>query len=354
MANLFGKNYSRSELIQKVGDISQIGGVKILEMKGGRSEGVQIARFWTGSGLEFDVNISRGMGIGAFRYKGIAFAWMSATGDVAPCYYEPRGGGLDRSYAGGLMHTCGLRQVGAPCEDEGEELGLHGRISNIPADQVCADTYWDGDDYILFITGKVKEVSALGENIILSRRISTRLGSNEVCIEDTVENAGPMSSPHMILYHTNFGFPLIDKGSRLVIPSNTVVDFIEGNPVPESVYGIFNETHQDAGAQIYFHDTVAKNGWSGYVIANDTLGLGLQVSYQKKNLPQLINWVYLEPGRNVVEVGPSNCKCFGRKSEKEAGTLEYLEPGEIRNYQIQFKVLSNQNELELAVKAYQK
>ena len=218
MANLFGREYLKAELIQKVGDISQICGVKILEMKDGRSSGVQIARFWTGSGLEFDVNISRGMGMGAFRYKGIPFAWISATGDVAPWYYEPRGGGLDRSYAGGLMHNSGLRQVGAPCEDEGEELGLHGRISNIPADQVCAEGHWDGDEYNISVSGKVREVSALGENLILSRKIFTKLGSSEVCIEDTIENAGPASSPHMILYHTNFGFPLIDKGSRLVIP----------------------------------------------------------------------------------------------------------------------------------------
>ena len=354
MANLFRKNYTKLELMQKVGDISQICGVKVIELKGGRSEGVQIARFWTGSGLEFDVNISRGMGIGAFRYKGISFAWMSATGDVAPWYYESRNGGLDRSYAGGLMHNSGLRQVGAPCEDEGEELGLHGRISNLPADHVCADGYWDKDDYIVFVYGKVREASALGENLVLSRKISTRLGSSEISIEDTVENAGPISSPHMILYHTNFGFPLIDKGTRLVIPSKRVIDFTDGKIVPESAYSIYKEASLDAGSQIYFHDTIAIDGWSGYVIANDKLGIGLQVSYEKKNLPELINWVNLGVKRNVVEVGPSNCKCFGRKQEREAGTLHYLEAGEIRDYKIQFKVLDGLKEVEKAEKSLER
>lgn len=348
MTKLFGKDYTKSELLKKVGDISQLCGVKMIELKDGRSSGVQIGRFWTGSGLEFDVNISRGMGIGAFRYNGIPFAWMSATGDVAPYYYEPRGGGLDRSYAGGLMHNSGLRQVGAPCEDEGEELGLHGRISNLPAECVHADGCWEGEDYFLFISGKVREVSALGENLILTRKVTAKLGSSEISIEDTVENAGPTSSPHMILYHTNFGFPLIDKGTRLVIPSKTVTNASDGSIVPEAVYSVFKEASFDAGSQIYFHDTISIDGWSGYVIANDNLGFGLQVTYEKKNLPNLIHWIDLETGRNVVEVGPSNCKCFGRKREREEGTLQYLEPGEVRDYKMKFRVLSGLEEIEKA------
>ncbi|MDO4552391.1 MAG: aldose 1-epimerase family protein [Bacillota bacterium] len=350
MAKLFGKQYTKEELLRKVGDISQLCGVKLLELQEGRSQGVRLARFWTGSGLEFDVNLSRGMGLGAFRYKGVPFAWTSATGDVHPAYYEPEGGGLDRSYAGGLMHNSGLRQVGAPCEDQGEALGLHGRISNLPADNVWADGYWEGDEYILFVRGKVREVSALGENMVLTRTVSVRLGGSEVSLEDTVENAAPTAGPHMILYHTNYGFPLIDAGTRLIIPSRRVVDADGGGEVPPDRYGVYGEPAPDAGAQIYFHDTAAKDGWSGYVVANDKLGLGLQVRYEKKNLPELVNWVDQESGRNVVEVGPSNCKCFGRAAERAAGTLHMMEPGEVRDYKLRFKVLDGRAEIEEAEK----
>lgn len=351
MAKLFGREYTKSKLLRSVGDISQLCGVKILEMKEGRSRGVQVAHFWTGSGLEFDVNLSRGLGLGAFRYKGVPFAWISATGDVAPWYYEPRGGGLDRSYAGGLMHNGGLRQVGAPCEDEGEELGLHGRISNIPAEQVQTDGYWDGEEYYLTISGKVREVSALGEHLILKRKLISKLGSSEIAIEDWVENAGPVPSPLMILYHTNFGFPLIDKDTRLVIPSISVENAADGKTVSEESYGTCREPAADAGSQIYFHNTVSQDGRSGYLVANDALGLGMQVVYEKKNLPQLIHWRDFETGRNVVEIGPSNCKCFGRKSEREAGTLQWLKPGEEKEYRLQFKVLDGAGEIRDAEKA---
>ena len=74
MAKLFGKTYSKKDLLRQVGDISQICGAQMIELVEGRSRGVRIVRCWTGSGLEFDIVTDRGMGIGAFRYKGIPLA----------------------------------------------------------------------------------------------------------------------------------------------------------------------------------------------------------------------------------------------------------------------------------------
>lgn len=350
MANLFGKQLSKSELLKKVGDVSQLCGIKTGRLQSGRSYGVELAKCWTGSGLEFEVNLSRGMGIGAFRYKGIPLAWVSPTGDVAPEYYDSIGGGMDRSYYGGLFHNSGLRQVGAPCEDSGEQLGLHGRISNLPADYVAQDGYWDGDEYTISLSGKVREVSALGENLVLSRKISSKMGSKEICIEDTVENCSPEETPHMILYHTNFGFPLVDEGTRFVIPSLSVISSDTGEDVDSAEYETFTGVQAPPAQKILFHKTAEKDDWSSYVIANDALGIGIQVSYYKKNLPELINWFDMETGRNVIEAGPSNCKCFGRAAEREAGTLQFMKSGEKREYKINFKVLDGAEEIENAVK----
>lgn len=339
MATIYGEHYTKAEILSRVGSISQLCGVKLMELKGGKSEGVSMARIWTGSGLDFDVNLSRGMGLGAFQFKGMSLAWISATGDVAPCFYEPQKAGMDRSYAGGLMHNSGLRQVGAPCEDEGEELGLHGRIANIPADQVHWDTYWKGDDYIVSMSGKVREVSALGENIVLTRKIETKLGSNEVLLEDMIENEAPTRTPFMLLYHTNFGFPLIDQGTRLVISSESVINAEDGSPVSEEIYGRCSGPIKNKGSQIYFHTPSNREGNAGYLLLNEKLELGLEVRYEKENLPNLIHWANLEAGRYVMEAGPSNCKCFGRKAERNAGTLQFLDPGEVKKYRLTFSII---------------
>ena len=353
MAYLFGKKYTKVELLRVVGDISQICGVKIVELQEGRSQGVKIARFWTGGGLEFDVNLSRGMGIGAFRYKGIPLAWTSSTGDVAPEYYDCNGGNMDRSYAGGLMHNSGLRNVGAPNVDEGEQLGLHGRIANLPAENICADGYWDGDDYYVFVSGRVRETTALGENMILRRMVTAKMGGKEILLEDTVENAAPVRSPHMILYHTNYGFPLIQDGTRLVIPSKRVVYAGTDDEVSDkNEYSRYTDVADDKDTPIYFHDVAEKDGYAGYAILNDRLGLGIRACYLKKNITNLINWVDQQTGRNVVEVGPCNCTCLGRAHDRAAGVLQFMEPGEVREYKMSFEVLDGKDELQCAEKEF--
>jgi hypothetical protein len=346
MTVIFGVNYSREKLLKKVGDVSQICGVSRRELTDGRARGVQIADFWTGTGLEFSVNLSRGMGLGALRYKGMPFSWTSATGEVAPCYYEPSGGGLDRSYAGGLLHMSGLRQVGAPCTDDGEDLGLHGRICNIPANNIYTDGFWEDDEYCIFAQGTLHEVSALGENLVMTRRVTARMGKNEIEIKDKIINAGHKASPLMILYHTNFGFPLIDAGSRLIIPVTEVRDAFTGKIAEVEKYGHYVGVADDAEQQIYFHKTIEKKGWSSFIVENPSLEIGLRVDYLKKNLPELVNWVDLRTGHNVVEVGPSNCKCFGREAERKAGTLQYLEPGESKEYELKFTILEGTKELK--------
>lgn len=346
MPFIFGRDYSKKELLMKVGNISQICGVSVRDLVDGKARGVQIADFWTGSGLEFSVNLSRGMGLGALRYKGIPFSWASSTGDVSPCYYEPIGGGLDRSYSGGLLHMAGLRQVGAPCTDEGEDLGLHGRICNIPAENIYADGEWEGDNYSIFVRGALHEASALGENLVMIRKVTAHLGENVVEIKDKVTNYSQQRTPLMILYHTNFGFPLIDKGSRLIIPVTEVRDAFTEEIVQVDQYSEYGEADNNAEQQIYFHKTVENIGWSSFMIENSNLGIGLRVDYQKTNLPELINWVDLRAGHNVVEVGPSNCKCFGREAERKAGTLQFLEPGESKEYNLKFTVLEGASVLK--------
>ncbi len=38
-------------------------------------------------------------------------------------------------------------------------------------------------------------------------------------ISDTVTNAGATACPHMLLYHCNVGFPVVDAGAELSYPA---------------------------------------------------------------------------------------------------------------------------------------
>src|SRR5262249_46807198 len=157
----------------------------------------------------------RALDISACSFKGMPLAWRSSVGDVHPAYYDPKGTGWLRSFPGGLLATCGLDQFGAPASDGGEDFGIHGRVGNLPARYVSYRAYWQGDEYEMEITGEVRQTRVFGENIVLRRRIATRLGSNQIQISDSVTNEGFSPQPHMILYHFNLGFPLLSPATQL-------------------------------------------------------------------------------------------------------------------------------------------
>ena len=170
--NIYGENLLRSELQKRVGDMSQVAGLRQSNRTDGSENGVAAIDFYTGTGFTFTVLPDRGLDISTASYQGIPLCWRSSTGDVAPTFYEPSGSGWLRSFFGGLLTTCGMTNVGPANQDEGEQLGLHGRVSNIPATNVWADTRWEGNHYRIWAQGKIRETSVFGRVFRFTRDCS--------------------------------------------------------------------------------------------------------------------------------------------------------------------------------------
>lgn len=179
---------SRDELLQRVGHMDQAAGIHMLEAADGMARSSRVLQVYTGSGLSFSVLPDRALDISECRYRGVSLAWASSVGDAHPAFYEPEGLGWLRSFQGGLLVTGGLDQFGYPSSDEGEALGLHGRVSNLPARYVNSHAGWKNDRYELEISGEVRQTRLFGENLVLRRRILTELGSNKIRLEDVVTN----------------------------------------------------------------------------------------------------------------------------------------------------------------------
>ena len=185
MAHLFGRHWTRQELMERVGDISQLGGIRTSTLNDGNENGVRTVEVRTGTGFRFVVLPDRGMDIAEAEHAGRSLCWRSGTGDVAPAFFEPTGTGWLRGFSGGLLVTCGLTYLGPAGTDEGEVLGQHGRVSFIPARNVLADGEWHGDEYVMWVQGKVSESTSVTPKLTMSRTISTRLGANNLVVQDT-------------------------------------------------------------------------------------------------------------------------------------------------------------------------
>jgi hypothetical protein len=351
MATFFGQSYVRAELLSYVGDISQIAGVTAAELSDGFERGVRIAEVRSGSGFDFTVLIDRGMDIGPASFRGAALGWRSPTTAKAAAFFDPEGLGWLRGFHGGLMASGGLTYFGAPSTDEGQALGLHGRASYTPATNFAYGGAWQGDEYEIWVSGELREASVFGENLVLQRRISTRLGGAHLVIEDTVTNEGYQAAPNMMLYHCNLGFPVVSPQSEFLAASEEVKPRDAAAQPGLGQHTSFQAPEAGYAEQVFYHRVRPDaRGYAQAAVVNRWYGggqgLGVYVRYRVAELPYLFQWKMMGQGHYVCGVEPASNLAEGRGKERREGRLVMLEPGQSRSYWVEVGVLASQAEID--------
>ncbi|PYI55262.1 DUF4432 domain-containing protein [Paenibacillus flagellatus] len=345
--NLYGKAWTRRELEARVGRLEQIGGVRRLQWTEGAESGSEQAQVRTGAGLAYYVGLSKGLDISLAEFGGTPISWQAPNGDVHPAYYDAEGAEWLRTATGGLLMTCGLTQAGSPNVDVGQRQGLHGRAHHLPARHVAAHGRWTGDDYETIVSGVIEEATVAGDFLRLTRQIVSRLGDNRIVIRDTVENAGFRTSPHMMLYHFNFGFPLMDDDTRIESPHTTSVAPREAGTLTDG-WERWQRPDASYTERVYYHDV--KPGPDGraevrlfnprfpYAGGAGTGPIRVRLSWNTDRLPRLVQWKMPAAGTHVLGIEPANCRVGGRADERRDGTLVFLEPGEQAKYELELEV----------------
>jgi hypothetical protein len=350
---LFGAEISRQELLRRVGNLDQVAGVRSVTLGDGAERGVRILEFRTGSGFEFDVIVDRAFDIGRCEHNGRALGWQSGVGFKAPAFAEQCDLGWLRTWGGGLLTTCGLDHALFFAEDsaeqyhylpkERERFGLHGRISNTPARLVGYGHRWDGDRCLLYAEGEVLQASMFGEHLVLRRRIEAVVGESRMMIHDEVENVGWDPTPHMYLYHVNVGYPVLDEGAEILVPTRSVTS---RGDYPANGYRMIDPPGAGHYERVYEHDPIAEEDGSVPVaVVNRALGIGAYELFNTNQLPFHFVWRMLGEGSYVVGIEPSTNRTSGRLDARERGELIILQPGESRTYDLELGVLLG-NEIE--------
>jgi len=288
----------------------------------------------------------RALDISAAEHSGRSLCWRSVTGETDPRFYQPEGLEWLYSFFGGLLTTCGLTQVGAPCEDEGKPLGLHGRVSNIPAQEVHLQSGWDGDEYLIGVTGRVVEASVFGPCLSLTRSIFTFLGQDRIYLHDEVTNIGHDPAPQMILYHINVGFPILDAGSKILIPSRKA---IPRDAVAAKGVATFSKSQLPTPGyreQVFFHELADERGSTMAGVVNPDLDFGVYVGFNRKQFPCFTQWKMMGKGVYALGLEPGTNRPGGRAEERAAGRLQMLQPGQSATYDLEFGVLKDKDECE--------
>lgn len=343
---LYGKKITKKNVSSYVGDISQIADAKEAVLSAGKADGVRVIEVKTGSGLCFTVVPSRALDIAWAEYKGTPLAHISKSGVTHPSFFEKDGLSFLRGFYCGLMTTCGLTYFGAPCVDEGEALGLHGRVSNIPAQDVSVSREWEGDDYVIRVKGKVQESSIFSENLVLSREITVKMGGKTIHVHDEVENCGFSESPFMLMYHCNFGYPVVSEDTVFITPKTKVTPRDEEAAKGLNDYARFQEPQAGFAEQVFYHEMEPAADGSTYMcLFNEKLGLGAYVKSNQNQLKYFVEWKMMGAGDYVVGLEPATWKPEGRAEARRRGELVFIQPGEIKTFDLEIGVLEDKEEI---------
>lgn len=335
---------SRAAILERAGSMEQLAPTRRFTYCDGRSKSVEAIEVETGAGLSFTVLVDRCLDIADARWRGRSLSWQSPAGVVSPAFYEKRGTGWLRGYGGGLFVTCGLRNAGPPSPPEdGEAYGQHGEISNTPAENVAVRKFWEGERYLIEIQGDVREAYPFGPNLRLHRILRTEFGASWIDLEDVVTNEGFRPELHMQLYHWNFGFPLVDEGTRLELSTDVVAPRDEAAARGLSVWNRFEAPATVFMEQIFYHSYSAEPPETTTVRilpGKEDSDWRVELSYPSRLLPELAQWKCCRKGDYVLGIEPGNCLPVGRAAHR-ARRDTVLEPGSSVSFKSRFRVFTN-------------
>jgi len=319
-----------------IGNDLQLTGVEEYRLVGGKGDGMRLLQVRNGLGLDFIVSVDRCADISRLNFKGFNYGYFSPTGYVSPSYYDDKGAGFVKSFTAGFLTTCGLTAVGAPCVDEGQELPLHGRISNTPADKI----YYTEDDENITINAQMTEGEIFSYKLILNRKIVCSKTSNKIIIEDTIQNIGDQKTPCMILYHMNIGYPLLSENSILDIPSDEVVPRNEHAAKDIDTWNKIIKPQKGFEEQCYYHFFEDEGKAT---IFNPDINKGLEINFDPNLLNYFVEWKMMGYRDYVLGLEPGNCHPDGRDVMRKEGKLKFLDMNEKVTYKVELKMLDEFN-----------
>ncbi len=338
----------RQSLMKKVGSMQQVAYVRPITLQEGRCTGLK-AFDVKNNELQYQVLADKCLDVGQLSYKGVNFNFLSKPGLQGRGHYDTHGEEALRSIMGGLFFTAGLENICAPCTVNGKELPMHGRIRTTPAEHLSADAFWEGERYILRTSGEMREAELFGENLVLRRSIETRWGEKSLTVTDEIENQGFRPEPLLLLYHINIGYPLLDEGTEILLPTRSVTPRDEASKGHEMRWNVMDAPKDNEPEYVFIHEPVAdENGNVIVCVLNERLKLGLRLSYTAANLPRFMEWKSTASGDYVVGLEPSNSSVYGRLYHEREGSVHHLAPFAKETNVLTFTVLDGAAELQAA------
>lgn len=335
-------------------------------LHGGKQEGVEIIEVNNGK-LRFTVVPTRGMSIQEVVMgdpstplrTGMRLGWDSPVkGLVHPKFVnlETRQGLGWLEGFNEWMVRCGLEYFGAPGTDEFTDntgakatmdLTLHGKICNTPA-SVVEITVQREAPYRIAVRGRVEETALHGPKLEMWTQISTTPGAATFAISDTVTNRSAVEQEFGILYHSNYGPPLMEQGAKFFAPVRQVTPMNEHAAKDVSTYDVFRAAQAGFAEQVYCLSLWADANDRTQVLLRNASGTkAVSMAWSVKELPFFTLWKNPAASEDgyVTGLEPGTGFPRNRSIERKFGRVPKLGPHESRSFTIDFALYTDKEQV---------
>jgi len=333
------KRSQEFELRKKCNDLNAYCGFKDYLYNDGPSRGLRAFDLKNGKNIEMTILADRALDISHLSYKGVNVGLANKVGIRSPyLYVEDAGSGFLKQFFGGLLTTCGISYAGGAGVDGDKALGLHGPLNNLPAEQANCEVAYEGDDRVLRVSGKMHESEVFGTDMLMERSIVLETESDKVRIHDVVTNQSYAKQPVMMIYHINFGYPMLDAGAKIYLSATKITPRDDYAAAAQDLYNVMEAPGVGRDEQCYFHTEQPADGEGFAMLHNEEKGIAAIIRFDKDVLPFMCEWKCMRAGEYALGLEPTTSGVKNRADARAEGLLTYLEPGESREYNVSIEM----------------
>ena len=315
-------------------------------LHGGKQEGSKVLTITSQNGLTIALSPTRGMDLLHVNGDGVRLGWDSPVNEVVnPAYInlDSRNGLGWLEGFNEMMVRCGYEWTGHPVVKDGRIYTLHGKAGNTPASRVEV-TIDEKAPHEIRVRGLLKENTFKKANLETWTELRYVPGAKSFTLHDVLTNRGDYPHDYQIIYHSNFGTPILEKDARFIAPLKSVSPFNDYAKSGLKAWNIYDAPTKDFDEMVF--NLVPKADSSGKTLAaviNSKGDKGASIEFDTHQLPLLTMWKNTDTLKQgyVTGIEPGTNYAYPVTIEKEQGRVKQLAPGQSTTFELTYTLLSS-------------
>ena len=297
---------------EKINHFSQIASAVRYQITSGANEGLNVIDCNNGK-IRFLLNESKGLDVMQLYHQGVNLSFISKNG------FTSREINFDNRFEGGMLYTCGFDSVGGR---DGYET--HGSFHLTKAN-VTKIECTDGG---ITVEAELRNSALFGKNLLIKRRVFTEINGDSVTVSDTLINEAYRPENYAVLFHVNFGYPMLDEGAYVTADFKNTVPRTDWAKQNLSTFNVIEAPIPLKEETCYYHELNSPE----ISLTNENLGKKCTLTYSKNTLDKFIEWKSMASGDYALGLEPTTTLL------DENFKYKIINPGESVEFFIKIKV----------------